>query len=226
MGMKTLLAGMTLVACLPLTLPAQTTSGTDATLDRALKAHNATRTTRAKFSQALTNPLTGTTANASGELLMKRPNQISVRFTDPAGDRIVADGKLLWVYLPSQNPKQVIRLPQGKAGTGGIDVIGQFFDSPRTRFAITDGGALKVGGRATRALMLVPKPGKTATFVRALVWVDDRDGRLRQFEVTDANGLVRRVTMTKLDVNVTLPGDAFRFMMPAGAKLVEQPGMP
>lgn len=224
--MKTLLAGLTLVACLPLMLHAQRTVATDVTLDRALKAHTATRTTRAKFSQTLTNPLTGTTANASGELLMKRPNQLAVKFTDPAGDRIVADGKLLWVYLPSQNPKQVIRLPQGKAGTGGIDVIGQFFDSPRTRFVVTDGGAIKVGGRATHALVLVPKAGKASAFVRATVWVDDRDGQLRQFEVTDANGLVRRVTMTKLDVNAALPGDAFRFMMPAGAKIVEQPGMP
>ena len=105
-------------------------------------------------------------------------------------------------------------------------MIGQFFDSPRTRFAISDGGALKVGGRATRALILVPKAGKAAAFVRATVWVDDRDGQLRQFEVTDANGLVRRVTLTKLNVNTTLPSDAFRFLMPAGAKMVEQPGMP
>ncbi len=226
MRMKTLFTGLSLVAALPFMVLAQSTTRADAVLDRALKAHSATKTTRATFSQTLTNPLTGTTANATGQLLMKRPSQISVKFTDPAGDRIVADGKLLWIYLPSQNAKQVIRLPQGKAGTGGIDVIGQFFDAPRTRFAISDGGALKIGGRATRALILVPKAGKSAAFVRATVWVDDRDGQLRQFEVTDANGLVRRVTLTKLDVNTTLPTDAFRFLMPAGARLVEQPGMP
>lgn len=217
------------VAALPAALGAQATKATspaDAALNRALRAYAATRTTRALFEQTLINPLTGTTASASGELFMRKPNQLAVRFVNPAGDRLVADGRLLWVYLPSQNPKQVMRLPQGKAGTGGIDVMGQFFDAPRTRYTITDAGAASIGGRATRALKLMPKAGSAAAFVQATVWVDDKDGRLRQFEVTDANGLVRRVALTKVDVNGALPKDVFRFVIPEGVKVVAQPGMP
>lgn len=227
--MTNLLPRLILLAMLPAVLGAQaakSASTADATLERALKAYGATRTMRATFEQTLTNPLTGTTANASGELFMRKPNQIAVRFANPAGDRLVADGKLLWIYLPSQNPKQVIRLPQGANGTGGIDVMGQFFDAPRTRYTITDVGASSIGGRAVHAIKLVPRAGKSAAFVRATVWVDNKDGRLRQFEVVDANGLVRRVALTKLDVNATLPKDAFRFIIPQGARIVEQPGMP
>lgn len=209
-------------AALALPQPAAQPS-VERTLDRALKAYNAARTTRATFTQVLTNPLTGTTARASGELLMRRPNQVSVTFTDPRGDRIVADGRLLWVYLPSQDPRQVIRLPQGAGGTGGVDVMGQFFDSPRSRFIVTDAGNATIGGRATHALRLVPRAGKGAAFVSGIVWVDDRDGHVRQFEVTDGNGLVRRVTLTKVETNVKVNAKSFTFVMPSGARLVEQP---
>jgi outer membrane lipoprotein carrier protein len=210
-------------AALSTALPAQSI---DATLNRALTAHNGAKTLRASFRQVISNPLTGTSATARGELMMRKPDEVHVKFTDPSGDVVLADGRFLWVYLPSQNPRQVIRLPQSRSGgTGGIDVIGQFFDNPRERYAITDAGSAKVGGRATRALRLVPKQ-RNGTFTRAVVWIDDKDGQLRQFEVTDANGLVRRIELTNVRVNAKLPSNAFTFMLPKGASVVDQPRMP
>jgi hypothetical protein len=46
---------------------------------------------------------------AGGGLCFRGRDRIAVRFTDPAGDRIVADGRSLWIYLPSTAPDQVIR---------------------------------------------------------------------------------------------------------------------
>ena len=195
-------------------------TGVDATLDRAMKTYEKAKSTRASFEQVLTNPLTGSTANAKGEILMDRPHKLSVRFTDPSGDRIVADGVSLWVYLPSQNPTQVFRLPQGKSGMGGVDVIGQFFDSPRERFNISDAGVARIGAIATHAIKLVPKK-PSGPFAKATVWVDDTNGQLRQFEVTDANGLVRRVTLTKVETNVKIDADNFRFVAPKGARILD-----
>ena len=33
-----------------------------------------------------------------------RPEQLAMRFSDPAGDAIVVDGKYVWVYTPSTAP--------------------------------------------------------------------------------------------------------------------------
>src|SRR5437868_2962102 len=93
---------LALLLSLVVSVPAAAQS-IDATLDRGLRAYNSARTTKATFEQMLSNPLTGSSSKARGELLMRRPNQLSVKFTDPSGDRIVADGGMLWVYLPSQN---------------------------------------------------------------------------------------------------------------------------
>ena len=55
---------------------------------------------------------------------------------NPAGDRIVADGKWVWVYLPSATPDQVIRMPVGDGhstpagGAVSLDFISQFLTDP------------------------------------------------------------------------------------------------
>src|ERR687884_452344 len=68
-----------------------------AAIDRAAAAYAKVRTARATFEQTLTNPLTGSVLVSRGEFQQQRPNRLAVRFTDPAGDRIVADGKYVWL---------------------------------------------------------------------------------------------------------------------------------
>jgi outer membrane lipoprotein carrier protein len=201
-------------------LPAQSVN---ATIDRAVAAYAKMKTARATFEQTLTNPLTGSTVVARGEYQQQAPNRLSVRFTDPAGDRIVSDGKVVWAYLPSSNPGQVMKLPLGEGGAGSVDLAGQFLTSPRSKYTITDAGRDTVSGRSTHALHLVPK--QEMQFTKATVWVDDRDGTLRQFEVTDANGLTRRVRITSLDVNAAVDRDAFTFTPPKGVKVFDQAAM-
>src|SRR5215207_10497465 len=78
-------------------------------LDRAVAAWTKVKTARATFEQTITNSLTGRTLTATGEYQQQRPGKLSVRFAEPANDRIIADGKNLWLYLPSTAPGQVIR---------------------------------------------------------------------------------------------------------------------
>ena len=192
----------------------------DAVVDRATAAYARVKTVRARFEQRLTNPLTGSTITQQGTLQQRLPNELAVTFSNPKGDRIVADGKALWVYTPSSAPGQVIKLPVGAGSAGGLDLATQFFDSPKTRYTITDAGRAPVGGRATRAVTLVPK--RPMQFTRAVVWVDTADGTLRQFEVTEPSGLVRRVTLSEIRVNAAVDKGAFTFNVPKGVKVYGQ----
>jgi outer membrane lipoprotein carrier protein len=202
-------------------LPLRAQDVTGATIDRAVAAYAKVRTARATFEQTISNPLTGSTHASRGEFQQERPGRLSVRFTHPKGDRIVADGKAVWLYLPSTAPDQVIKMPATAAGTGTVDFTTQFLDQPKTRYTITDAGAATVGGRPTRALLLIPRSEQP--FTRATVWVDDADGSVRQFEVTDGAGVIRRVRLTALRVNVPVDRKAFKFSPPKGVKVYEQP---
>jgi outer membrane lipoprotein carrier protein len=206
------------LALVPHVLPGQTV---DQTIDRAVAAWAAAKTVRASFEQTLTNPLTGSDVTARGEFQQQGRNRIDIRFTDPSGDRIVADGRALWVYLPSTTPGQVIKSSLTQ-GANSVDLTGHFLTAPRSKYNITSAGTMSVGGRPAHGLQLVPKREGSQPFTRATVWVDDRDGLVRQFEVTDQNGVTRRVRLTSLRLNVPIDGSAFRFTPPQGARIVQQ----
>jgi outer membrane lipoprotein carrier protein len=192
-----------------------------ATIDRASRAFKSARTVRATFEQTLNNPTTGTTATSTGELVLAQPNKLSVRFAQPAGDRVVSDGRTLWVYLPSAAPGQVIKVPAGAKGIAGVDLVGELLDNPRARYVASDAGAQTIGGRATRGVLLMPK-SETQPVQRAIVWVDDRDGAVRQLQLTDPNGLVRTLRMTTWRPNAAVPASTFAFQVPAGVRVVDQ----
>jgi outer membrane lipoprotein carrier protein len=160
--------------------------------------------------------------NASGMFEQQRqPARFSFRFVQPKGDMIIGDGKWLWVYLPSSTPGQVIKLPMTEGGAGSLDLASRFFDSPRTRFTITDAGAATIAGHETRAVVLQPK-ASTEPFTRAKVWIDTADGTLRQFETAEPSGITRLVTVTTVTPNATVDAKSFTFKPPKGTRVVDQ----
>src|ERR671923_939531 len=193
-----------------------TAQSPNAVLDRAVRAYKNVKTIRASFTQTITNPLLEQTVNSAGEIVQRRPNHVSVRFSDPAGDRIVADGTWVWFYLPSSTPGQVVRSRITKNGTGSPDLTAQFLEAPESRFEVTALGREKVNGRTAHVLSLVPKPGIEAPFTKAVIWVDSTDAMIRQFELTEPSEIVRRVTIRTLTLNPAIPASAFRFTPPSG----------
>jgi outer membrane lipoprotein carrier protein len=189
-------------------------------LDRAVSAWTKVKTARATFEQTIVNPLTGKTLTATGEYQQQRPAKLSVKFDNPATDRIVADGKYVWLYLPSSVPDQVIRSPLGSGGTGTVDLTAQFLTAPRSRYIISDAGTATVSGRATHGYTLVPKTAGSAPFKTATVYVDDADATVRQFVVTEPNGVQRTVRLTSFRTNVPVDAKAFVFSVPAGTRVV------
>jgi outer membrane lipoprotein carrier protein len=191
----------------------------DAVMDKAVAAYSRLNSMRAGFTQTLTNPLTGSTQTTSGVILRKKPNLLSINFE--SGDRVVADGSTLWVYLPSSTPGQVMRMPARGPSTGAMDPAGEFLDSPRARFTVTSAGTATLGGRPTHAVTLVPKR-QNPNFTSAKVWIDDADSSIRQFDIETANGLKRHVVITSFTANPTISRASFRFVVPKGAKIVDQ----
>ena len=197
-------------------------STVDAIIDKAVATYNKTKTSKGTFEQAITNPLSGSTVKAIGEFQQQRdPARFSFRFVQPKGDMIIGDGKWLWVYLPSSTPGQVIKVPMTDGGAGSLDLASRFFDSPKTRFTITDAGTATVAGRAVHALTLKPK-SSTEPFTQAKVWIDNADGTLRQFETVEPSGITRLVTVTAVTPNAPVDATLFSFKAPKGARIVDQ----
>lgn len=189
-------------------------------VDHAVAAYAKVHTERATFTQTITNPITGTTVTAHGEMQQRKPGYVDIRFSDPAGDRIVSDGRYVWIYLPSTNPGQVIRSAPTKDGSGTPDIAAQFLDSPKTRYTISDAGTATIAGHHTHAVVLLPK--EPMSFTKATVWVDDDDGLVRQFETVEENGVTRLVTLETITINGPTDRSAFTFVVPKGVHVYDR----
>jgi len=198
----------------------------DAAYERVAKAWAAQNTLEAQFEQKITNPILGRTALSRGLFQQQRPGKVSITFTDPVGDRIVGDGKSLWVYLPSSTPGQVLKLPADTDGAIVADLLGQLLEAPRKSFTISGGEAVTIDGRATHRVQLLPRTAGSVPFQKATLWLDDNYPRPIRVQVIDQQGVDRTITLTTWSPDATLPKNAFRFTPPKGVKVVTKlPGM-
>ena len=209
----------------PATTPAAGSAGSslagasaERILLRAERAYDAVRTMRATFVQDLTVPLLDETQRSRGEIFHSKPDRFLMRFSDPAGDVVVADGRNLWLYYPSTDPRQVIRTSAGEAGR--LDLQREFLSDPTGRFDATLAGRAEVAGRPATELRLIPRGNEPYSEVR--IWIDDQDALARRFEIAEANENVRRVELHDLRVNVELGDELFTFTPPAGAEVFDQ----
>ena len=190
-------------------------------LDHASAAFQAVHTLAADFVQVITNPMIGAPDTTRGRLFQQRPGRFAMRFRDPAGDRIVADGRYLWLYTPSTTPGQVIRGRIPDTGGTGPNLIGQFVERPRERYT-----ARYVRGDSTvtgwvDVVALTPRD-TSLPYSAAVLSVAREDGLVRSIEISETSGQQRVILLRSLQVNIAVPSREFRFAVPAGVTVVDQ----
>ena len=190
-------------------------------LDRASAAYQTVRTLSAVFTQVIDNPLIGAPDTTRGKLYQMRPSRFAMRFTHPRGDRIVADGRHLWLYTPSTTPGQVIRTAIPSSGTTGPNLIGQFVERPRERYQARYVRTDSLAGRLTDVVALVPR-ARDLSYSEAVVWIDRSDGLVRRIEIEETSGQHRTLVLNQVVVNRGVPGREFIFSPPAGLRVVDQ----
>ena len=106
-------------------------------------------------------------------------------------------------------------------GAVSLDFISQFLTDPAARFTVTGAGSDTLNGHSTTVAVLVPHD-RDDQIARAKLWIDNGDGIVRQFEVTDPSSTVRRVRVLTESFNVPVDRSVFTFKPPHGVKVVDQ----
>lgn len=196
--------------------PAPTGTAANDILSRAERTYAGMRTMEADFVQEVYVPLLESTQNSRGKMYHRTPDRFLMRFSDPQGDIVVADGRYIWMYYPSTDAKQVVRANLA-AGGQQLDLHKEFLSDATSRFNATRTGGETVGGRQTHALTLDPRGASPYRQVR--LWIDAQDNLVRRFEITEQNGTVRKLEMRNLRPNVALADDLFTFTPPTGTEV-------
>ena len=199
----------------------QTAQNPLAILDRASSSFDTVKTLAADFTQIVDNPMLGDPDTTRGRLYQRRPNYFAMRFSDPKNDRIVADGRRLWLYTPSTTPGQVIRTTIPGTGTTGPNLIGQFVERPRERYSARYVRADSLPDGPVDVVALTPRV-KDLPYEAATVWIAKQDGLVRRIEIVENTGQHRTITLQHLAVNGTIPTREFRFSPTGGVRVVDQ----
>jgi len=173
----------------------------------------------ARFEQELAVPLLRDTTYSSGSLCQERPNLLAMRFSDPAGDAVVADGDSFWVYYPSSDPGQVLQFAM-EVRPGGLDFHQEFLDEPEKKYALTYLGEESVQGRRAHVIQAAPRgdPG----FKEARIWLDSERALILRARIGMENGSFRTVTLSDIQLDPPADPDRFRFVPPAGTQVIRR----
>jgi outer membrane lipoprotein carrier protein len=190
-----------------------------AALARAEAAYRALTSLRAQFEQTIVNPMLGAPENSRGALYLVPPSKFAMRFIEPAGDRVVADGEWLWAYTPSTVPGQVIRQPVPQAGAATPNLFAQFVDRPLERYDATYAGRDTVAGDPVDLVALVPKV-EGLPFRRVTIAVSRETGLLRRLAIVEDSGQRRTLVLTAVAPNAPVLPAEVRFEVPRGVKVV------
>jgi chaperone LolA len=174
-------------------------------------------TLHAEFTQTLVNPMMGDDTT-TGTLYLSPPDRFSMRFADPEGDRIVADGTWLWLHTPSTTPNQVIRQPIPEAGPATPNLFGQFVNRPLDRYTATYVGLDSVGGYRVENVRLIPRVAGIP--FRSVVISLSADGMLRKVNIVEDSGQRRMLVFDSIIVNAPIPPEELIFRVPRGTRIV------
>jgi outer membrane lipoprotein carrier protein len=192
-----------------------------AIIGRAARVYRSLGSLQADFTQQIDDEMVGQ-SSSRGTLVQAGQAKLAMRFSEPAGDAVILDGKQVWIYTPSTTPGQVIRMGMPSAGpVYGFNLLAWLLDRPseryQARFVRTD----EVGGTAVDVIELVPL-NPDMPFTRAVISLGRADALPRRLEIQERAGGTRTLTLANLRVNRGVPPKAFEFDVPAGVRVVDQ----
>jgi outer membrane lipoprotein-sorting protein len=176
---------------------------------------------RADFIQTIQNPMIDS-SESRGTLMQAGEAKFAMRFSDPPGEAVVIDGKHVWVYTPSTVPGQALRLSVPSGGpVYGYNMLAWLLDRPAERYKASLLKTEELNGRNMDVVELVPAM-PDLPFDRAVLWLDRQDALPRKLDITERSGSRRTLTLSKVQVNRSMPDRTFVFEVPAGVRVVDQ----
>lgn len=182
---------------------------------RVDKHYNQLHSLRAQFAESYQG--LGITRTESGTLLLEKPGRMRWDYAVPAGKIFLLDGKYAWFY--TRGDAQVQRAPAKQLDDLRSPLrflLGHTqLEKEMTNLSVAalPGGQFRLTGQPKGLEKRVSKIELTVT----------ASGVLMGIVITEADGAVTQFSFTGETVNEAIPGDAFRFVPPAGVPVMDAP---
>ncbi len=167
---------------------------------------------RAAFTQTVTSVDGMRKKVSSGDFEFARPNRFRFQYSKPFSQLIVADGQKVWIFDADLNQASSRPLAQALGATPAALLAGAALEPDFALAPMPAAAGLDWVQATPRA--------KDGPFQQ--MQVGFRGKELAVVEITDSFGQRSRLEFGGFVPNVALAAERFRFVVPAGADVVEQ----
>ncbi|MBN1531699.1 MAG: outer membrane lipoprotein carrier protein LolA [Spirochaetes bacterium] len=173
---------------------------------------------------AVVSQKTGKTKAQSGIIKYRASDNLLIEFHQPPGQRIVSNGRVMWIYIPSMNVVAEQNLKAESAGLFSSNTksgLTRLFSKYHYRFASKEQPETQSDGSKFYTLYL--KQRETRSGFRTLqLWISE-DYFITKAKGETSTGKVIEITFSNIRTNVSLPSSLFRFDVPSRARVIKNP---
>lgn len=164
----------------------------------------------AKFEQTVYDIEGKRLQQASGDMVVARPDRFRWETKQPDENLIVSDGKDVWVYDPFVQQVSVARLAKAIDNTPFLLITSSNPQIWNNYDILKDGDSFTVTSKNKNQR------------IESLRIVFDGQSRINRFEVNEAQGQRSEFQLSNLNLKPTLAADAFKFTVPSGVTVDDQ----
>jgi len=170
------------------------------------------KTGRANFTQTVTSPDGAKKKTSTGSFEFSRPNRFRFNYAKPFEQVIVGDGQKVWIYDADLNQVSARKFTQALGETPAALLAGGSMEKDFTL-------ANQPAKDGLDWVLATPKT-KDGPFQSVRVGFKAKD--LAAIEITDSFGQRSLLQFHQMTPNAPLSAEAFKFVVPKGADVIEQ----
>ena len=175
--------------------------------------YNHAQTLQVVFHEAYTGP-GRPRRTESGTLLLRKPGRMRWDYTSPQGKLFVSDGKYLWLYTPSNNQVEKMKIKESDDMRAPLAfLLGKLHFDKEFRNIQAKPGA---GGT-----LITAEPKTDNLPYTSVEFVVSPDNQIRRVQVTGYDKSILEFEFEQEKLNPPLEARLFQFRIPPGAELVE-----
>lgn len=166
----------------------------------------------------------GTKANKNGRIYYKAANKMLIDFANPPGQRIVSDGKKMWVYIQSMN---VVAEQDLKSDSTSIfsaatsKGMKKLFSKYHYRFASKSQPEKQPDGSMHYTLYLKQRESRSG-FRNIKLWISE-DFLIKKAYGESSTGKFIEISFNNIKTDIVLSNGMFQFDIPSQAKIIRNP---
>ncbi len=159
----------------------------------------------------------------NGLVQYKSSDRLLMRFYNPPGQKIISDGKMMWIYIPSLNvvAEQDLKSNSGIFSSNTKSGLNRLFSKYHYKFDSKSQPEVQKDGSKMYTLYLKQKESRSGyRYLR--LWVSE-DYLITRAKGETSSGKKIEIQFRNIKTNVDIPNGIFKFSIPAQARVIKNP---